>query len=85
MQLHLGGSDVCDLRLHVVWTGTAVGGKVLLSSDSRFSAFPPNRIQENVKTGVDSALGSLNKIKDTVTGNIEGAFEAVTDLASGTR
>eukprot|EP00804_Cyclotella_cryptica_P014456 CCRYP_004784-RB/>CCRYP_004784-RB protein AED:0.32 eAED:0.32 QI:669/1/1/1/0.5/0.66/3/606/213 len=82
--LHSGGADDCDLKLYVVWTGTAVGGKVLLSSDSRFSAFPPNRIQENVQNGVDTALGNLNKIKDTVTGNIEGAFEAVTDLTSGT-
>ncbi|KAL7489282.1 hypothetical protein ACHAW6_014867 [Cyclotella cf. meneghiniana] len=85
VQLHAGGSDVCDLKLYIVWTGTAVGGKVLLSSDSRFSAFPPNRIQENIKTGVDSALGNLNKVKDTVTGSMEGAFEAVTDLTSGTR
>ena len=75
--LHAGGTDDCDLKLFVVWTGTDANGKVLLSSDSRFSAFPPNRIQENVMAGVNSALGNLNDIKDTVTGTLTGAVDAV--------
>ncbi|EED87213.1 predicted protein [Thalassiosira pseudonana CCMP1335] len=81
--LHAGGSDECDLKLFVVWTGTAVGGKVLLSSDSRFSAFPPNRIQENVKNGVDSALGNLNDFKNTVSGGISDAVDAAGDVIPG--
>ena len=68
LTLHDGGSNDCDLKLFVVWTGTAVGGKVLLSSDSRFSAFPPNRIQENVKNGLESALKNT---KDTVDGALD--------------
>mmetsp|Transcript_3079 Transcript_3079/g.5938 ORF Transcript_3079/g.5938 Transcript_3079/m.5938 type:complete len:400 (-) Transcript_3079:388-1587(-) len=62
------GSDICDLKLHVVWTGTDVDGKVLLSSDSRPSAFPPNRIQENVKGRYDKMVKSLSDLKDQVTG-----------------
>jgi hypothetical protein len=81
--LHAGGNNDCDLKLHVVWTGTAAGGKVLLSSDSRFSAFPPNRIQENVKAGVDSALNNLNNIKDTVSDTVTGAVDSVTGSVAG--
>mmetsp|Transcript_21000 Transcript_21000/g.37925 ORF Transcript_21000/g.37925 Transcript_21000/m.37925 type:complete len:366 (-) Transcript_21000:318-1415(-) len=44
-----GGSE-CDLTLHVVWTGTDVDGNVMSSSSSRFSAFPPNRIQERAES-----------------------------------
>jgi hypothetical protein len=29
------GNTVCDLNLHVVWTGTDIRGNVLMSSDSR--------------------------------------------------
>jgi hypothetical protein len=76
--LHAGGSEDCDLKLYVVWTGKDAHGRVLLSSDSRFSAFPPNRIQENVMAGVDSALGNLNNMKDKVTDTFTGAVESVT-------
>lgn len=76
--LHAGGTNDCDLKLYVVWTGTDAQGRVLLSSDSRFSAFPPNRIQENVMSGVNSALGNLNDIKDKVTGTLTGAVDSVT-------
>ena len=78
------------MKLYVVWTGTDAQGKVLLSSDSRFSAFPPNRIQENVMAGVNSALGQLESIKDSVTGavndvsdKITGAAEEATDFFTG--
>lgn len=66
------------MKLYVVWTGKDAHGRVLLSSDSRFSAFPPNRIQENVMAGVDSALGTLNNMKDKVTDTFTGAVESVT-------
>jgi len=62
------GNDICDLNLHVVWTGTDVDGKVLLSSDSRPSAFPPNRIQENVKGRYDKMVKSLSDFKDQALG-----------------
>ena len=88
--LHAGGTDDCDLKLYVVWTGTDAQGKVLLSSDSRFSAFPPNRIQENVMAGVNSALGQLESIKDSVAGavndvsdKISGAAEEATNFFTG--
>ena len=67
----------------MVWTGTDAQGKVLLSSDSRFSAFPPNRIQENVMAGVDSALGNLNDIKDKIIGTLTGAADTVSDSFTG--
>lgn len=53
------GNTVCDLKLHVVWTGTDVNGNVLLSSDSRFSMFPPNRLQESVTNQYDSMIEGL--------------------------
>lgn len=58
---HATQNYVCDLKLYVVWTGTDVNGNVLMSSDSRFSAFPPNRIQEKV-------LGSYNSMLNEVGG-----------------
>lgn len=62
------GDNACDLRLHVVWTGTDVDGKVLLSSDSRFSMFPPNRVQENVNNSVNNMLAGVKDIRDKITG-----------------
>jgi hypothetical protein len=63
------GNTVCDLNLHVVWTGTDIRGNVLMSSDSRFSAFPPNRIQEKVQGSYDSMVNQVGgwgeSIKDT--------------------
>ena len=62
------GNNACDLKLHVVWTGTDVDGKVLLSSDSRFSMFPPNRVQENVNNSVNNMLEGVKDIRDKITG-----------------
>lgn len=62
------GNDICDLKLFVVWTGTDVNGKVLLSSDSRFSMFPPNRIQENVKGSYNDMIENLKNIREQITG-----------------
>ena len=64
----LDGSNVCDLRLHAVWTGTDASGKALLSSDSRFSMFPPNRIQETVQGKFDSMVKTLNDMKNNIPG-----------------
>ena len=53
-----GGTD-CDLVLYVVWTGTDVDGKALLSSANRFSAFPAqelrNRLTQNLPKAVKDA------------------------------
>ncbi|KAL7462735.1 hypothetical protein ACHAXS_003110 [Conticribra weissflogii] len=76
--LHSGGSDECDLKLFVVWTGTGVGGTALFSSDSRFSAFPPNRIQENVENGVNQAIGNLQDQATNAKDTVDGFFDSVT-------
>ncbi|KAK1735325.1 hypothetical protein QTG54_013939 [Skeletonema marinoi] len=60
------GSDACDLKLYVVWTGTDVNGNVLKSSDSRFSAFPPNRIQEQVVGSYDSMMSEVQNFGQDV-------------------
>ena len=57
------GSDICNLKLYTVWTGTDADGKVLLSSDSRFSMFPPNRVQENVKGRYESLVKNYDDFK----------------------
>lgn len=62
----LDKSNTCNLKLHAVWTGTDVNGKVLLSSDSRFSMFPPNRVQENVKGRYDSMVESITNLKNKI-------------------
>jgi hypothetical protein len=40
------GLTDCDLTLHVVWTGTDVDGKSLLSSAFRYSAFPAQELSD---------------------------------------
>lgn len=62
------GSNKCDLKLNVAWTGTDVNGKVLLSSASRPSMFPPNRIQENVKGQYESMKKRLEDWKNQLPG-----------------
>mmetsp|Transcript_45224 Transcript_45224/g.52964 ORF Transcript_45224/g.52964 Transcript_45224/m.52964 type:complete len:293 (-) Transcript_45224:240-1118(-) len=42
------GDTSCDLQIYVVWTGTDANGRVLLSSNSRYGAFPSNKIQQKV-------------------------------------
>ena len=59
-------NDICDLKLYVVWTGTDVNGNVLMSSDTRFSAFPPNRVQEKVVGSYDSILGDVQNFGQDV-------------------
>jgi hypothetical protein len=43
-----GSSTACDLLLYVVWTGSDVEGRALLSSANRFSAFPTQQIQDRL-------------------------------------
>ncbi len=59
-------NDICDLKLYVVWTGTDVNGNVLMSSDTRFSAFPPNRVQEKVVGSYDSILSDMQNFGQDV-------------------
>ncbi|KAL7534151.1 hypothetical protein ACHAXR_005674 [Thalassiosira sp. AJA248-18] len=66
------GSNKCDLKLYVVWTGTDADGKVLLSSDSRFSMFPPNRIQENVQGQYDTMKKNIENTLDKIPGFNQG-------------
>lgn len=60
------GNDICDLKLYVVWTGTDVNGNVLMSSDTRFSAFPPNRVQEKVVGSYDSIMNDVQNFGQDV-------------------
>lgn len=66
------GSKICDLKLFVVWTGTDADGKALLSSDSRFSMFPPNRIQESVTSAYEKMIEQLKNIKDNIQDTVTG-------------
>ncbi|KAL7552765.1 hypothetical protein ACHAWF_016008 [Thalassiosira exigua] len=76
----LDGSGACNLRLHVVWTGTDADGKVLLSSDSRFSMFPPNRIQENVRGRYENMVKGLEDLKAKFGGRLGTVLETLMDL-----
>ena len=64
----LDGNALCNLKLFVVWSGTDVDGNVLLSSSSRFSMFPPNRIQENIMGQYESMVQNFNDFKDKIPG-----------------
>jgi len=74
------GDNACDLRLHVVWTGTDVDGKVMLSSDSRFSMFPPNRVQENVNNSVNNMMAGLKTITGFGKRKLKAAAESLWTL-----
>jgi hypothetical protein len=67
------GSKICDLKLYVVWTGTDVDGKALLSSDSRFSMFPPNRIQESVTSAYKKMIEQLKNMKDNIQNKVQSS------------
>lgn len=73
------GNDICDLKLYVVWTGTDVNGNVLMSSDSRFSAFPPNRIQEKVVGSYDSMMKDVQNFGQ----DIKDGLGSVGDFFTG--
>lgn len=40
--------NVCDVTVHVVWTGSDSNGKSLLSSAFRYSAFPAQEVKDRV-------------------------------------
>jgi hypothetical protein len=67
------GSKICDLKLYVVWSGTDVDGKALLSSDSRFSMFPPNRIQESVTSAYEKMIEQLKNMKDNIQNKVQSS------------
>jgi len=67
------GSKICDLKLYVVWSGTDADGKALLSSDSRFSMFPPNRIQESVTSAYEKMIEQLKNIKDNIQNKVQSS------------
>lgn len=50
----------CDLKLHVVWTGTDANGKYLTSSSKRFSAFNPKQVRDQLKDAFDKLKDSVN-------------------------
>ena len=74
LEMKGGDNDVCELTLYVVWTGTDADGNVLLSSDSRFSMFPPNRVQEKVTDGYNNAIDTLKKKAGQAKDSVEGAL-----------
>ena len=56
---HANGGTDCDLVLYVVWTGTDVDGKALLSSASRFSAFPAQELQNRLTQNLPDAVKNV--------------------------
>jgi len=54
-ELHAQGQNLCDLNVYFVWTGSDKNGRILSSSGSRWSAFPP----ENIPNLVEGGLGKL--------------------------
>ncbi|GKZ01192.1 hypothetical protein MPSEU_001070600 [Mayamaea pseudoterrestris] len=51
------GTSTCDLTLYVVWTGTDAKRRAFQSSASRFSAFPPQEIQNRIKSLIPQRNG----------------------------
>jgi hypothetical protein len=73
-------NPLCDLKVYATWTGTDKDGKVLTSSDNRFSAFPTDQVQRTVTAlyqgaadTVDDVTNVVNDVSNTVQGNGEGA------------
>mmetsp|Transcript_24314 Transcript_24314/g.30584 ORF Transcript_24314/g.30584 Transcript_24314/m.30584 type:complete len:239 (+) Transcript_24314:120-836(+) len=58
--IHNNGGDKCNLKIHVVWTGTDVDGKYLTSSNKRFSLFQPKQIQDYVKDKITAWVPDFN-------------------------
>ena len=53
-RLFTNKNTACDLTLHVVWTGTDSSGRALLSSASRYSAFPSQEIKDTISRNLPS-------------------------------
>lgn len=50
----------CDLNLYVVWTGTDKDGKLLTSSNMRFSLFNPKQIRDSLKDALANSLDAVD-------------------------
>ena len=58
--IHGNQGDDCNLKIHVVWTGTDSEGNYLTSSNKRFSLFQPKQIQNFVRDGITSLVPEFN-------------------------
>jgi hypothetical protein len=79
------GANICDLMLYVVWSGTDASNRAFQSSNSRFSAFPPQNIQDRIKQLLPEipSLGGRREMMD-VTSHRSSHFadgEAVLEIA----
>lgn len=59
-KIHGNNGDDCDLKFHVVWTGTDSNGNYLTSSNNRFSAFQPKQIQDYFKDSITQWIPSFD-------------------------
>lgn len=50
----------CDLNLYVVWTGTDKDGKLLTSSNMRFSLFNPKQVRDSLKDALKNSLDAID-------------------------
>jgi hypothetical protein len=50
----------CDLNLYVVWTGTDKDGKLLTSSNMRFSLFNPKQVRDSLKDALSNSLDAVD-------------------------
>jgi hypothetical protein len=81
------GVNVCDLMLYVVWSGTDASNRAFQSSNSRFSAFPPQNIQDRIQQLLPEipSLGGRRDLLDETPAR-SGGFadgEAVMEIVPG--
>jgi len=72
--------QACDLMLYVVWSGTDATNRALQSSNSRFSAFPPQNLQDRIKSILPSFPTLGRKL---LGGQREGEEGVATVVAAG--
>jgi hypothetical protein len=82
------GANICDLMLYVVWSGTDASNRAFQSSNSRFSAFPPQNIQDRIKQLLPEipSLGGRRRELMDVTSHRSSHFadgEAVLEVVPG--
>ena len=76
--------QACDLMLYVVWSGTDATNRALQSSNSRFSAFPPQNLQDRIKSILPSFPTLRRKLQWGGQQREEGEEEGVaTVVAAG--
>ena len=66
--------NLCDILVYFVWTGTDSKGLALQSSNSRFSAFPIQEIEDR-----------FSALVPDVNNPLDGVFESEGDAANGGR